>query len=271
MGGHDLGRGAVATGRDPVARAVADRLLAAGCVAADLEADELIGAAPDGDALEAWIRRRERGEPMAWITGRARFCGRWLRVDPGVYVPRLQSEELARRAAALLGPVPAGRAIDLCTGTGAIAVHLSAEVPGAAVLGVEIDARAARCARRNGISTLIGDLDRPLRAASFDVVTAVAPYVPTAELQLLPADVQRYEPPAALDGGEDGLEVVRRVVAAAARLLVPGGWLLTEVGGAQDRALAPELDAAGFEPAAPWCDEDGDLRGLAARRPDPGS
>ena len=245
--------------------AVVDRLAAAGCVAAADEAAELVAAAHDDDTLEAWVRRREAGEPLAWITGITTFCGRPLHVDAGVYVPRPQSEELARRAAALLPTAGAGRAVDLCMGAGAVAVHLVAEVPRATVVGVEADRRAAACARRNGVTTLLGDLDQPLRPRSFDVVTAVAPYVPSGDLHLLPADVRRHEPRLALDGGGDGLDVVRRVVAAAARLLRPGGWLLLELGGNQDRALGPTLSASGFSPATPWFDDAGDLRGVAAR------
>jgi release factor glutamine methyltransferase len=249
-----------------VVEAVTERLLAAGCVAADEEADELVAAAPDPATLEAWVRRREQGEPPAWITGTMPFCGRPLRVDPGVYVPRYQTEELAERAAARLAATPGGRAVDLCTGSGAIAAHLRAAVPGAAVAGVDLDPRAVRNARRNGVPAVVGDLDRPpLRPGTCDVVTAVAPYVPTADIAYLPADVQRYEPRVALDGGDDGLALVRRVVGAAARLLRPGGRLLTEVGGAQDELLAPTLAAAGFGPATPWRDEDDDLRGIEAR------
>ena len=261
----------------PVPETVIDRLVAAGCVAADEEAEELVTAAPDDATLEAWLRRREKGEPLAWITGSLPFCGRALRVGPGVYVPRYQTEDLARRAVALLAAVTAAvaaagspgcapRAVDLCTGAGAIAAHLRAEVPAAAVVGVDIDPRAVACARANGVPALVGDLDRPpLRPGVFDLVTAVAPYVPTGEIAFLPADVQRYEPRRALDGGADGLDLVRRVVRSAGALLRrPGGWLVTEVGGDQDRALQPTLDAAGFAPATPWYDEDGDLRGLAA-------
>ena len=245
--------------------AVVDRLLAAGCVAADEEAAEYVAAAPDAPTLEAWLRRREQGEPPAWITGTTTFCGRPLQVLPGVYVPRAQTEELARRAASLLPP--AGRAIDLCTGTGAVAAHLRAEVPAATVVGVDIDRQAASCARRNGVPVVVGDAGSlPLPpGAALDLVTVVAPYVPTGDLGLLPADVQRHEPRRALDGGTDGLDIVRRVVAAAGRLLRPGGWLLAEVGGTQDELLAPALAAAGFVDMVPWSDEDGDLRGIAAR------
>jgi release factor glutamine methyltransferase len=256
----------IAVETQPVVR----RLASAGCVAAAEEAAALVAAAPDEDTLGAWVRRREQGEPLAWITGTTTFSGRTLRVDPGVYVPRPQTEELARRAATLLAASGARRAVDLCTGSGAVAAHLMAAVPGARVLGVDGDRRAAACARRNGVTTLLGDVDGPLRPGWFDVVTAVAPYVPTGDLHFLPADVQRHEPRLALDGGADGLEVVRRIVAAAARLLRPGGWLLVELGGGQDRALRPTLAASGFSPAIPWFDEDGDLRGLAAQAPGEG-
>ena len=254
---------------DELAAATAvERLRAAGCVAAVEEAAELSAWTSGPAALEAALRRREAGEPLAWITGSVVFCGRRVHVAPGVYVPRPHTEALARRAAALL---PAGgRALDLCTGSGAVAAHLKAEVPSAAVVGVDLDVAAAACARANGVPTVVADLAEPLRRPAgrgFDLVTAVAPYVPTGQLRFLPADVRRYEPADALDGGPDGLDLVRRIVAAAARLLGPGGWLVTELGGDQDDRLAPTLAGAGFDAVMPWWDDDGDLRGLACRGP----
>jgi release factor glutamine methyltransferase len=241
---------------------VTARLAAAGCVAPDAEAAELVAAAEEAGTLARWVGRRETGEPVAWITGTTVFAGRRLRIGPGAYVPRPQTEELARRAAAVL---PAGgRALDLCTGIGAVAAHLLTAVPGATVVGVEIDRRAATWARRNGVATIVGDLATAVRGA-FDVVSAVAPYVPTGDLRLLPADVQRFEPRRALDGGPDGLVLARRIVDASTRLLRPGGWLVVELGGEQDVTLAPDL-AAAFDLVQPWHDTDGDLRGLAARR-----
>jgi release factor glutamine methyltransferase len=249
---------------DPRLAAATERLVAAGCIAAEHEAAELVAAAPDDAMLDRWLRRREEGEPPAWITGRFVFGDRVLSIEPGVYVPRRQTEGLARRAAALLPT--RGRALDLCTGAGAIAAHLLMRDPTASVIGVDCEVRAARCARRNGVPTLVGDLAEALRAErSFDVVTAVAPYVPTPAIGLLPADVQRHEPRVALDGGVDGLDVVRRVVAAASGLLRPGGWLLVEVGGHQDAALVPTFASHGFDELAPWWDADGDLRGIVAR------
>jgi release factor glutamine methyltransferase len=247
--------------------AVVARLEAAGCVAADEEAADYVALAPDDATLEAWLRRREAGEPSAWITGTMLFCGRPLRVDRGVFVPRDQTEELARRAEALLPD--GGRALDLCTGAGAVAAHLRAVRPGAILIGTDVDHRAAANAGRNGVPAVVSDLDAALRpATTFDVVTAVAPYVPTGDLHLLPVDVQRHEPGVALDGGADGLDVVRRVVAVARRRLRPGGWLLVEIGGTQDEALTPDLRRAGFADVTTWRDEDGDLRGLAARLTD---
>ena len=243
--------------------ALAARLRAAGCVAAEEEAHELVAAAPDAATLEAWACAREQGEPLAWITGSMPFCDLVVHVDRGVFVPRLQSEELARRSGALL---PAGgRAADLCTGAGAIAMALMARQPGALVVGVDIDARAVACARRNGVVAVHGDLGAALHPGVFDVVTAVAPYVPTGEMALLPADVLRYEPPHALDGGGDGLDLVRDVVGAARRLLRPGGWLVTEIGGVQDVGVRAALEESGFGDVTTWHDDDGDLRGIAAR------
>ena len=239
------------------------RLAAAGCIAADHEAAVLVGAAAgDRERLEGMVRRREAGEPFAWIAGGVMFCGRPMAVDQGVFVPRPQTEELARRAATLLPEH--GRAVDLCTGSGAVAAHLGVTVAGATVVAVDIDPRAVACARRNGVAAVCGDLGAPLRDASFDVVTAVAPYVPTGSLRLLPADVQRHEPVRALDGGHDGLRVVARLIDDAARLLQPGGSLLLEVGGDQEEAVAALLASAPFVRVAPWHDEVGDLRGVHA-------
>jgi release factor glutamine methyltransferase len=245
---------------------ITKRLSAAGCVAAREEADELIRCAHDDEALEVMVGRRERGEPLAWITGSVSFCGRRVRVHPGVYVPRPQTEELARRAATLLGETPCGAAADLCTGSGAVAVHLAASVPGVTVVATDVDPRAATCARANEVRAVVAYGGGALRTGAFDVVTAVAPYVPTGSMRLLPADVLRYEPLTALHGGSDGLDVARIIVVDAARLLTPGGWLLLEVGGNQDEALAGALAASGFALTELWHDAEGDLRGLTARR-----
>jgi release factor glutamine methyltransferase len=248
---------------DGRAASAVERLARAGCVAADEEAALLLVDEPDDGLLERRVQRREAGEPIAWIVGGCWFCGRWVLVSTGVYVPRPQTEDLARRAASLL-PV-GGRALDVCCGSGAIAAHLSAEVPGATVAAFDIDPVAVRCAQLNGVAAVVADVGRlPAADGSVDLITAVAPYVPTPELAFLPADVIRYEPRQALDGGPDGLDVVRALIPEAARALRPGGHLLLELGGTQEIDLASTLRSAGFSTVDRWLDDDGDLRGLTA-------
>ena len=243
-------------------------LRTAGCVAAEEEA-VLLAEAARGDAarFEALVARRCTGEPLAWLTGTARFCGYSVLVHPGVYVPRVQSEALALEAAARLPT--RGLAVDLCTGSGAVAVVLRRRRPQARVLATDNDARAAACAAANGVEVFLGDLAAPLPAgldARADVVTAVVPYVPTAELRLLARDVQAYEPRRALDGGVRGTALLERAAAAAAALLRPGGRLLLELGAGQDALLGPALTALGFRDLQARRDEDGDLRALVCRR-----
>ncbi len=216
--------------RDAVTLALAH----AGCVAAGEEAEELLAAADDTVDLRRMVERRLTGEPLAWITGRTVFCGIDVAVDPGIYVPRWQSEPLARLVVELLAPDGVG--VDLCTGSGAIAMVMQADRPGARVVATEIDPVAVRCARRNGVAVYRGHLDRALPpdlAAGVDVMTGVLPYVPDDALHLLPRDVQRFEPRVALDGGRGGLESVTSVVGSSPSWLRPGGWLALEVGGDQ--------------------------------------
>ena len=206
------------------------------------------------------VQRRLAGEPLAWITGRTVFCGLTVGVDPGVYVPRPQSELLAWRAAADL---PAnGTAIEVCTGCGAIAAVLRRERPGARVLATDVDPRAVACARANGVEALEGDLFAPLPPLQADVVVGVVPYVPTGELRLLQRDTLAFETPLPYDGGRDGTHVLRRAIAAAPERLRPGGALLLELGAGQPELLAADLAAHGFAAAETIRDEDRDVRGL---------
>jgi len=244
------------------------RLLAqAGCVAAEREADELIRAAGrDPDALEDLVSRRADGEPIAWLTGAVTFCGVQVFVTPGVYVPRWQTEPLARRAAALLPP--GGVGADLCTGAGAIAAVLAAAVPTASVLATEVDHTAADCARRNGVDVFEGFLDDPLPQHllhRIDVMTAVVPYVPTDSLRLLPRDVQAFEPRLALDGGADGTDYLAEVARRSVAWLRPGGWLLLELGGDQAGPIGALLGGLGFHGLDVMVDENGDPRAICAR------
>ncbi len=246
--------------------ALTARLASAGFIAADEEAAELLARADgDVDLLDALVERRLTGEPLAWITGRTCFCGLEIRVDPGVYVPRWQSEPLARRAAERL---PAhGVAIDLCTGAGAVARTLMAAHPGARVVASDIEERATRCARANGVDAHTGDLFAPLPSrleGRVDVVVGVAPYVPTPELPLLQRDTLTFESTLAYDGGADGTDILRRVLAKSPRFLRRGGALLLELGGDQASALDGDLARLGYADVRTLVDGDGDLRGIEA-------
>jgi release factor glutamine methyltransferase len=241
-------------------------LSSAGFIAAEEEANELCAAAAgNAQLLGTLVERRLTGEPLAWITGSVAFCGLKIRVDPGVYVPRWQSEPLARRASERL---PArGAAIDLCTGSGALAKTLMTHHAGARVVASDIDARAVACATANGVETYLGDLFTPLPHAleeRVDVVVGVVPYVPTSALPLLQRDTFTFESSLAYDGGGDGTEILRRVIGDSPRFLRRGGALLLEIGGNQAAALEADLARAGFVDVKILTDEDGDLRGIEA-------
>ncbi len=246
--------------------AAIDALVRAGCVAAQDEVAELEQVAGDPDALRSMVERRCRGEPLAWITARTRFCGVEVAVDPGVYVPRWQSENLARTAAARLPPTGVG--VDLCTGSGALALVLRRARPRSTVVGTELDPGAVRCARANGVTVYEGSLDEPVPSAVLgrvDVMAGVLPYVPTAALGLLPRDVRDHEPSMALDGGPSGLDLVSIAVTRSRSWLAGGGWLMLEVGSDQVPELGDMLDANGFGDVEVITDGDGDPRGACGR------
>ena len=252
-------------------RARVVRMLAeGGCVAPGAEADALFGAAIEGvGSIEELVARRLRGEPLAWIIGWVRFCGVRLNIDAGVFVPRPHSEALARRAVPLLPTL--GMAVDLCTGSGAVAAVLGSARPRATVVATDVDPVAIECARRNGVRALLGDLDEPVPPSwrgRVDVMTAVVPYVPTEELHLLPRDVLANEPRRALDGGPRGTAVLPRAAEAAARWLRPGGSVLLEVGGDQAAEIASTLVDVGLSEIRVHRDGDGHDRAIEARRPE---
>jgi release factor glutamine methyltransferase len=254
----------VAVPNDP--QGLAELLADAGFVAAAEEADELLArAAGDVELLDALVGRRLTGEPLAWITGSVVFCDLQIQVDRGVYVPRWQSEPLARRAAERL---PAeGTAIDLCTGAGAIARTLMAARPGARVVAGDVDERAVACAIANGVEAYHGDLFAALPRAlegRVDVVVGVVPYVPTPDLPLLQRDTFAFESPLSYDGGADGTAILRRVAAESPRFLRRGGALLLELGAGQADALGDDLTRLGYDDVVVLRDDEGDVRGIEA-------
>ena len=224
-------------------------------------------AAAHGDVelLDRLVARRRTGEPLAWITGSVTFCGIEVRVDPGLYVPRWQSEPIADRAVERLPP--GGAAVDVCTGAGAIAKTLSTRRPGARVVASDVDERAVACARANGVEAYQGDLFAPIPRSlqgRVDVVVGAVPYVPTPDLPLLQRDTLTFESTLSYDGGPDGTDILRRVIAESPRFLRRGGALLLELGARQPEALADELARLRYTDVRVLRDEDGDVRGIEA-------
>lgn len=217
---------------------VVTALRASGCVFAEDEAHILVSAAAGPAELADLLRRRVHGEPLEHVVGWAEFRGLRIAVDPGVFVPRRRTEHLVDQAVEPAPPRPL--VVDLCCGSGALGAAVATDLDGCELHAADIDPAAVRCARRNlapfGGRVHLGDLFGALPAAlrgRIDLLLANVPYVPTGALGLLPAEARDHEARVALDGGPDGLDVVRRVTAGARRWLAPGGRLLFETGAGQ--------------------------------------
>jgi release factor glutamine methyltransferase len=220
-------------------------LRAAGCVFAEDEAQLILAAARTPDELAALVDRRVTGLPLELVVGWAEFRGLRIAVEPGVFVPRRRTEFLVEQA---LAQAPdASAVVDLCCGSGAVGAALATALGQVELHAADIDPTAVRCAGRNvgavGGQVHEGDLfaalPRDLRGR-IDILAANVPYVPTGQVGLLPAEARDHEPLVALDGGADGLDILRRVAAEAPHWLAPGGCLLVET---SERQAAAALDA----------------------------
>lgn len=214
-----------------------------------LETEEL------GRFRELLLRRR-RSEPIAYILGEREFYGHRFHVTKDVLIPRPDTETLVNVALARTRDRDLhGHALDVCTGSGCVAISFAKERPTWHVTGSDISERALSVARRNALrlgavwnvdfrlSDLLADLETHAR---FDLIVANPPYIPEAEVPTLMPDIRNHEPALALSGGPDGLSLIRRLVKAAPALLAPGGVLAIEVGAGQAERVAKGFSAYGF-------------------------
>ena len=209
--------------------------------------------------------RRRDGEPVAYILGRKEFYGLPLAVNPAVLIPRPETELLVELAL----EHDFAAALDLGTGSGAVALAIKKHRPGTRVVAVEASAAALEVAKRNGVALGLevdwrhGQWFSPVAGERFDLIVANPPYVAAGDPHL--ADL-RFEPTAALVSGADGLDATREIVAAAPARLAQGGWLFLEHGIGQDVAVRRLLAQAGLEDARTWPDLAGIPRVSGAKR-----
>lgn len=233
---------------------------------------ERLVEAPAAARFREWAQRRRDGEPFAYITGWREFYGRNFKVTPAVLIPRPETELLVERAIECTRGLQRPRFLDLGTGSGAIAVTLAAELPHARITAIDASGSALEVAAFNGkvlapgrIEFLASDWFAGLPGRTFDLIAANPPYITAGDPHLARSDL-RFEPPAALVGGYDGMQCIEAIVAAAPRHLAPSGWLLLEHGFDQGMQVRACLAVAGFESIATWRDLAGLERVSGARR-----
>ncbi|MGZ8177859.1 putative protein N(5)-glutamine methyltransferase [Williamsia sp. SKLECPSW1] len=244
---------------------VVDELRAAGCVFAEDEAAILLEAAPE-DVADL-LARRVAGEPLEHVVGWVAFAGARLSVTPGVFVPRRRTELLAEVAADACRP--GDTVVDLCCGIGAVAHVLARRRPGR-LLAVDIDPAATACARQNlpEATVLTGDLYDPLPTdvrGSVDVIVANAPYVPTDAVASMPREARDHEPRHALDGGDDGLDLARRIVEGCGGWLSSHGLVAIETSSRQADSLTAAMGAVGLVAEVVEDDESGGVVAVGRR------
>jgi release factor glutamine methyltransferase len=206
--------------------------------------------------IRALVERRRAHEPIAYILGEREFYGRSFVVTPDVLIPRPDTETLVEAALAFLrANTVVGPVVDLCTGSGAVALTLAAECSDRELVATDVSPAALSVAQQNvdqlglaeRVALRLGDLFAALDSASrFACITVNPPYIGAHELVTLHPGVRDFEPQLALDAGTDALSFYRRIAESAARYLVPGGALMVEVGIGQAQAVSALFAAAGF-------------------------
>jgi len=232
-------------------------------------------------ALDALVARRLTGEPLPYITGRQRFMNLEMYSAPGALIPRKETELLGQMTLALVHQAAAhpGGAIvvDVCTGSGNLAIGYAAHEPRARVFAADLSEEAIAVARVNaqvvGVADAIdfrtGDLVAPFGSildGQVDVLSCNPPYISTAKVAAMPPEISGHEPKVAFDGGPFGIRVLSRLTHDALRLLKPGGWLTFEVGLGQGPAMRKRLETVGGYGQIRWmADSEGQIRALAAQ------
>lgn len=240
--------------------------------------------------FEALLERRRQGEPIQYIVGDCEFWGMPFRVTPDVLIPRPETEHLVEKVIELAISIGAGglesetwetrssvapsRILDVGTGSGAIAIALATKLRDAHITAIDISEAALSVARENAarnhvadrIRFLQGDLLAPVHGERFEIIASNPPYVPDTDRALIAVEVREHEPHLALFGGEDGLEIYRRLIPAAYAVLVPGGYLAFEFGFSQQPEIESLLKSAGFENIEFTQDLQGIPRVASARR-----
>jgi release factor glutamine methyltransferase len=241
---------------------VVRRLRAAGCVFAEDEARLLLAEARSAPALDVLVARRVAGQPLEHVLGWAEFGGLRIAVAAGVFVPRRRTEVLVEEAVGLSRP--GAVVVDLCCGSGALGVAVATAVDRVELYAADVDPAAVACARANvarvGGQAYEGDLFEALPASvrgRVDLLLANVPYVPSDAIALMPPEARLHEARVALDGGPDGLDVARRVIAAAPEWLAPGGSLLFETSEDQATSAVGAVAAAGLRARVVSDDERG--------------
>jgi release factor glutamine methyltransferase len=223
-------------------------------VYAEEEAALLLGEAASPEELDRMVQDRVDGWPLEQVLGWAELSGVRVRVGRDVFVPRRRSELLVREALTVArGSTRRPVVVDLCCGCGAVGVAVAVLHGDVELHAVELDAASAACARGNVVPTggvvHEGDLFDPLPASlrgRVDVLVVNAPYVPSDELTFLPSEAREHEPLMALDGGDDGVAIQRRVAAGARGWLAPGGHLLVETSERQVPLTVAAFESAGL-------------------------
>jgi release factor glutamine methyltransferase len=202
-------------------------------------------------------QRRRAGEPVAYLLGVREFYGRPFRVDRRVLIPRPDTETLVEVALARTRHLSlSARVLDLCTGSGCVALSLARERPTTRVLAADVSPAALAVAAENtirlgayNVGLVLSDLFAAFRPGKdrFDLITANPPYIPEGEIPTLTVDIRGYEPKIALTGGDDGLDLVRPIVHGARAFLASGGTLAMEIGSDQGEAVRALFEAAGYQ------------------------